>query len=331
MSLWIAQPRSQTRQRVRQATFPRPPLKSLNDVPTCRSPVCVQGLRVPIARGLPVAGTPSNWLRPFELHVSPTLGSRRVSDIHSRDILAVLVPLSGRAPATATRLRQRIAVVMGWAIGAGYRTDNPADLWAQLPRPRADHVPYRSLPYTAVAGAVATLRRSDAYAATKLAFEFLVLTATAPSRFAVPVGTRWISKLERGRCRTSASGRGAHSVYLSPCAHVRSSPRPAGFLPLVVWSFHLWPDACFRALRYRAFCAGTASLPCPMVSAGRSAIGARPTESLSTLSRRVSRITFPGSTSSMVRDRISMLPESRSWKIGVATWPNRHDLAPVVR
>ena len=118
-----------------------------------------------------------NWLRPLELHVFPTLGSRRVSDIHSRDILAVLVPLSGRAPATATRLRQRIAVVMGWAIGAGYRTDNPGDL-APLPRPRADHVPYRSLPYTAVAGAVATLRRSDAYAATKLAFEFLVLTAT---------------------------------------------------------------------------------------------------------------------------------------------------------
>ena len=105
----------------------------------------------------------------------------------------------------------------------------------------------------------------------------------------------------------------------------------AGFLPLVVWSFQLWQDACFRALRYRAFCAGTASLPCPMVCAGRSAIGARPTESLSTLSRRVSRITFPGSTSWMVRDRISMLPESRSWKIGVATWLNRHDLAPVVR
>ena len=117
-----------------------------------------------------------NWLRPLELHVFPTLGSRRVSDIHSRDILAVLVPLSGRAPATATRLRQRVAVVMGWA--AGYRTDNPADLWPEFPRPRAAHFPYRSLPYTAVAGAVATIRRSDAYAATKLAFEFLVLTAT---------------------------------------------------------------------------------------------------------------------------------------------------------
>ena len=82
-----------------------------------------------------------NWLRPLELHVSPTLGSRRVSDIRSRDILAVLVPLSKRAPATATRLRQRIAVVMGWAIAAGYRTDNPADR-VRLPRPRADYVPY---------------------------------------------------------------------------------------------------------------------------------------------------------------------------------------------
>ena len=66
----------------------------------------------------------------------------------------------------------------------------------------------------------------------------------------------------------------------SPCAHVRSSTRPAGFLPMVAWSFHLWPDACFRTLRCRAFCAGTASVQCPMVSAGRSAIGARPTESL---------------------------------------------------
>ena len=79
---------------------------------------------------------------------------------------------------------------MRWAVAQGYREDNPAGeaIGAALPkngfRPR--HL--AALAYAEVAGAIETVRRSGAYPATVLGFEFLVLTA---GRSGEVRGARW--------------------------------------------------------------------------------------------------------------------------------------------
>ena len=66
------------------------------------------------------------------------------------------------------------------AIAQGYRNDNPAGdaLTAALPKRPAPVRHQRALPHGEVAGAVATVCASAAWAGLKLVFEFLVLTAT---------------------------------------------------------------------------------------------------------------------------------------------------------
>ena len=68
---------------------------------------------------------------------------------------------------------------MKWAIAQGYRSDNPAGdtLTAALPKRSSPVRHQRALPHDEVAGAVATVCASAAWAGLKLVFEFLVLTA----------------------------------------------------------------------------------------------------------------------------------------------------------
>ena len=69
--------------------------------------------------------------------------------------------------------------VMKWAVAMGLRPDNPAgDVLDQaLGRHRVVVQHMRALPHSEVAGAIKTVRPSAASVATKLAFEFMVLTA----------------------------------------------------------------------------------------------------------------------------------------------------------
>lgn len=68
---------------------------------------------------------------------------------------------------------------MKWAVAHGYRFDNPAgDAIAQaLPRNDGKRRHHRAIPHQEVRAAVEAVRASGAFMATKLAFEFLVLTA----------------------------------------------------------------------------------------------------------------------------------------------------------
>ena len=124
--------------------------------------------------------TASQWRASFRDHVFPHLGDTRVDRVTSADIMAALQPIWTRKHATARKVHQRIGAVMRWAIAKGYRTENPAGeaITAALPRRPARVEHRRALPYREVAAAIATVRGSGAWAGTKLAFEFLVLTAT---------------------------------------------------------------------------------------------------------------------------------------------------------
>jgi len=107
------------------------------------------------------------------------LGRRRVDQIATADVMAVLLPIWTSKHATAQKVRQRIGTVMKWAIAQGYRNDNPAGdaLTAALPKRSAAVRHQRALPHGEVADAIAAVRASAAWAGLKLVFEFLVLTA----------------------------------------------------------------------------------------------------------------------------------------------------------
>ena len=101
-----------------------------------------------------------------------------MADVSTEDVTAVLSPIWHSKPTTAKRVRQRIAAVLTWAVAQGLRPDNPADsARAVLGRQPNGKTAQRSLPYAEVAGAIVTVRASNATPALKLAFEFMVLTA----------------------------------------------------------------------------------------------------------------------------------------------------------
>ncbi|MXW67914.1 MAG: tyrosine-type recombinase/integrase [Gemmatimonadales bacterium] len=120
----------------------------------------------------------------------PGIGAKRVDRIRSADVMGVLMPIWNDKYQTAKRVRQRISTVMRWAIAQGYRVDNPAGdaIGAALPKPPRIQKHYEALPYDQVAGAVATVRRSDARLSVKLGIEFLVLTT---GRSGEVRGARW--------------------------------------------------------------------------------------------------------------------------------------------
>ena len=119
------------------------------------------------------------WMAGLRDYAYPRLGNRPVSDITAQDVMAVLLPVWHSKYETARRVRQRISTVMKWAIAEGHRADNPAGevLTAVLPRKGTGVRHHRALPHKEVAGAIAAVRGSGAGMSTRLAFEFLVLTA----------------------------------------------------------------------------------------------------------------------------------------------------------
>ena len=131
------------------------------------------------------------WRSRLRDYVMPRLGRKPVNKVTTSDVLGVLVPIWSSKRETAKRVRQLIGAIMKWAVAQGYRDDNPAGdaIGAALPRggdTGREH--YRALPHAEVGEAVRKVRESGAWPATKLAFEFLVLTA---ARSGEVRGARW--------------------------------------------------------------------------------------------------------------------------------------------
>ncbi len=125
----------------------------------------------------------------LEAYVCPRLGRRLVSEITSADILAVLQPIWVEKNETARRIKQRIGTVMKWAIAQGHRLDDPTLTLNQvLPKATKKPMHRRSISYNDVSHFLEVVKQSDAMASTKLAIEFLILTA---SRSGEVRGARW--------------------------------------------------------------------------------------------------------------------------------------------
>ncbi len=121
----------------------------------------------------------AQWSSTLETYAFPQIGSKLVTDITSADILAVLTPIWAEKPETASRVRQRMETALDWAVAQGYRIDNPANrsitkVLPRMPRTKRHHP---ALHYSAVPQALELVGTSTSRTTTKLAFEFLVLTA----------------------------------------------------------------------------------------------------------------------------------------------------------
>ncbi len=120
------------------------------------------------------------WIKTLTTYAFPSFGSKRIDTVTGADVLAALSAIWSSHPETARRVKQRIGTVFKWAMANGWRTDNPAETISKaLPKHDRSKVKHReALPYSAVGAAIAAVRASEAGTSTKLAFEFLVLTAT---------------------------------------------------------------------------------------------------------------------------------------------------------
>ena len=121
----------------------------------------------------------AQWHNTLATYVFPTIGSKKVDEITSADVLRVLTPIWTVKPETASRIRQRMETVLDWAVARGWRSYNPASksvtkALPKLPRTKNHH---QALPYTQVAAALDQVINCNASASTKLSFQFLVLTA----------------------------------------------------------------------------------------------------------------------------------------------------------
>ena len=178
-----------------------------------------------------------SWRSTLSRLAYPRLGDMSVSEITSEDVLAVVGPVWQTRRETARKLKGRISAVMAWSIAEGHRPDDPtAAVMRALPRNGHQIQHHRALPHAEVAAALATMRASGAWAGTKLAFAFLVLTA---SRSGEVRGARWDQVDERAALWTVPAERAKnarpHRVPLSAAAldvltAAKSLPASAGLI-----------------------------------------------------------------------------------------------------
>ena len=121
----------------------------------------------------------ASWMQTLVRHAMPTLGDTPLDRIDRGDVLRILTPIWTTRPETARRVRQRIRTVFLWGMAHGYMETNPAGeaIDGALPPMPKVKAHFRALPYQDVAAALETVASSQASAAAKLCFRFLVLTA----------------------------------------------------------------------------------------------------------------------------------------------------------
>lgn len=157
------------------------------------------------------------WINTLRDYAFPIIGSHRVDQIDSADILKVLSPIWLAKPETARRVRQRVKMVLDWCRANHFRSgENPIEgiAKARPKQPKKDG--HRAaLPYAEAADFIRRLRGCGAGEVVKLAFEFTILVA---ARTGEVLGARW-NEIEGGVWTVPAERRKTgreHRVPLSP-------------------------------------------------------------------------------------------------------------------
>lgn len=162
----------------------------------------------------------AQFISTLETYAFGHFGPSKISDVSTADVLAALSPIWVSKPETARRVRQRIGTVMSWAIAKGWRRDDPtAAIAAALPRQGRTAANRKALPYAEVGGCIKAVQASKAGAVTKLALEFLALTAARSGEVRLAIwpevdleGAEWAIPAARMKMKRD------HRVPLSPRA-----------------------------------------------------------------------------------------------------------------
>ena len=125
----------------------------------------------------------AQWINTLKEYAFPHFGDLPVNQISTAEVLKALSPIWLTKPETARRVRQRIGTVMDWAKAAEHRSgDNPINGIAKgLPKQPKKRSHHAALSYSEVSTFITDLQQTDAIESTRLAFEFLILTATRTS------------------------------------------------------------------------------------------------------------------------------------------------------
>ena len=125
----------------------------------------------------------AQWITTLETYVFPAFGSRQVGEIEPRDVLEVLTPIWNQKAETARRVRQRIKTVFDYAKAKGWRSgDNPVEgVTKVLPKQMEKKEHFAAMPYAKVPEFITALAVANVSMSIKLAFEFLILTASRTS------------------------------------------------------------------------------------------------------------------------------------------------------
>ncbi len=119
------------------------------------------------------------FLSSMRTYVFPRFGHVALPDVTSADIRQAILAAREKAPGVAKKLIYRISFVFKWGIAEGICLENPATTQAlALPRETRKPKHRKSLPYSEVSNCIDAVYASSAWAVTKLALEFLILTAS---------------------------------------------------------------------------------------------------------------------------------------------------------
>lgn len=125
----------------------------------------------------------SQWANTLETYAKPFIGKLSVAAIDTALVMKALEPIWYTKAETASRLRNRLELVLSWATVRGYRVgENPARWTGHLDQllPKRSEVQkvkhFTALPFSEIGGFMANLRALSGVA--PLALEFCILCAS---------------------------------------------------------------------------------------------------------------------------------------------------------
>ena len=120
-----------------------------------------------------------HWRQSLANHVDPFVGDKKVNQITTANVAEVVEKLWAQEPQTARMILQRMTTIFEYAIVMKWLAHNPADkaLTAVLPTSEKKVKRQTTVDYREVASVLSSVRQSKASLTTRLAFEFMVLTA----------------------------------------------------------------------------------------------------------------------------------------------------------
>jgi integrase len=135
----------------------------------------------------------NQWSNTLETYVNPIIGHLSIQDVDTTLVMKVLEPIWYKKTETASRVRNRIELVISWATSRGYRTgENPARWRGHLDNllPKRSSIQqvkhFSALPMNEISSFMTRLQALDGTAA--LALEFQILTACRTNEVR---GARW--------------------------------------------------------------------------------------------------------------------------------------------